>query len=329
MRFFALLLLGLYLLMCALLNQDILTCPQCGSALHLSTSEARCSASDCGCCYPVTSGVPVLVRSDNSVFDPDIFVRKEETFFRSVPKWREWISSRIPDVTINVNAARNARQLHELLRKRNGQTRVLVVGGGVVGAGLETLLQDPAIEIIETDVSWGPQTQLICDAHNLPFRDEVFDAVVVQAVLEHVVDPRQCVSEIYRVLKTDGVVYADTPFIQQVHGRQYDFTRFTRLGHRRLFRHFEEIDSGISCGPGVALAWSLRYFLLSFFSSERMRGAVSFASRILFFWLKYFDYYLAQKKPALDAASAFFFLGRKSPTVLSDQELLTSYQGGF
>jgi len=205
----------------------------------------------------------------------------------------------------------------------------LVVGGGVVGAGLGRLLDHPQIEVVETDVSWGPQTKLICDAHDLPFQDEVFDAVVVQAVLEHVVDPNRCVEEVYRVLKGDGVVYADTPFIQQVHGRQYDFTRFTRLGHRRLFRHFEEIDSGISCGPGVALAWSLRYFLLSFFSSQSMRAAVSFGSRLSFFWLKYFDYYLAKRRQALDAASAFFFLGRKSIRILSDRELLSDYQGGF
>ena len=31
----------------------------------------------------------------------------------------------------------------------------------------------------------------------------------------------------------------------------------------------------------------------------------------------------------LDAAAAFFFLGRKNKTVLTDRELLASYKGGF
>lgn len=311
------------------LDWQIIACPKCYSSLELHVETCSCTNEECHAQFPLKEGVPILVRGDNSVFDTESFMRKQETFFRSVPKWREWISSHIPDVSLNVNAERNAHQLLSLLKQREGKARLLVVGGGVVGAGLGEVLEDPNIEVVETDVSWGPQTQLICDAHDLPFQDEVFDAVVVQAVLEHVVDPVRCVNEIYRVMKSDGVVYADTPFIQQVHGRQYDFTRFTRLGHRRLFRHFEEIDSGISCGPGVALAWSLRYFLLSFFSSERMRGIVSFGSRISFFWLKYFDYYLARKKQALDAASAFFFLGKKSPLILSDRELLSDYQGGF
>jgi len=315
--------------MAAKLDWQLLACPKCRSDISLRDDSVVCESTQCGSIFPLKAGVPILVNENNSIFDTEAFMRQEETFFRSNPKWREWISSQVPDVSLNVNATRNAVALHQLLQAKKAKTRVLVVGGGVVGAGLGHLLNDSDIEFIETDVSWGPQTQLICDAHDLPFQDEAFDAVVVQAVLEHVVDPGRCVNEIYRVLKEDGVVYADTPFIQQVHGRQYDFTRFTRLGHRRLFRHFEEIDSGISCGPGTALAWSLRYFLLSFFSSERLRSAVSLGSRICFFWLKYFDYYLAKQSQALDAASAFFFLGRKSTGILSDRELLSDYRGGF
>jgi hypothetical protein len=63
------------------------------------------------------------------------------------------------------------------------------------------------------------------------------------------------VAEIFRVLKPNGIVYADTG--------TFDFTRFTRSGHRWLFRHFEEIDSGVSVNAGVALMWSIRYFVRS------------------------------------------------------------------
>ncbi len=41
---------------------------------------------------------------------------------------------------------------------------------------------------------------LICDAHDIPFADRSFDGVIVQAVLEHVVDPFRCCEEIHRVL---------------------------------------------------------------------------------------------------------------------------------
>ena len=70
------------------------------------------------------------------------------------------------------------------------------------------------------------------------------DAVICQAVLEHVLEPASAVSEIHRVLRRDGLVYAETPFMQQVHERAYDFSRFTQSGHRWLFRRFSEISAG-------------------------------------------------------------------------------------
>jgi hypothetical protein len=153
--------------------------------------------------------------------------------------------------------------------------------------------------------------------------------VVVEAVLEHVVDPARCVEEVYRVLADGGLVYADTPFMQQVHGRQYDFTRYTRLGHRRLFRRFGEVASGVSVGPGSALAWAARYFLLSFSTRPSLRAVLSGLSRLGLFWLKYFDRYLRHQTSALDAAAGFYFLGEKNCEVLSDRELVESYCGGF
>src|SRR5512142_97930 len=97
---------------------------------------------------------------------------------------------------------------------------------------------------METDVALGPRTQIVCDAHELPFDDHTFDGAVVQAVLPYVPDPIKCVQEIERVLKPAGLAYAETAFMQQVvHGR-YDFTRFTHLGLRRLFRRFQEVQSG-------------------------------------------------------------------------------------
>lgn len=170
---------------------------------------------------------------------------------------------------------------------------------------------------------------MVFDAHDIPFEDETFDDVIVQAVLEHVVDPARCAAEIRRVLRPRGVVYAETPFMQQVHEGAYDFTRFTHLGHRRLWRDFDELASGVACGPGMALAWAWRYFLLSFARRPATRTLASAAARGSAFWLKYFDRFLAHHPGAYDAASGFFFLGRKSQTRLTDRQLPHLYRGGM
>ena len=117
--------------------------------------------------------------------------------------------------------------------------------------------------------------------------------------------------------------------MQQVHMGKFDFTRFTLLGHRRLFRNFEEINSGIVCGPGMALAWSYRYFLLSFFKSNFLRKLVILFTAFTAFYLKYFDKFLIKKKGSFDAASGYFFLGKKSNEILSDKDLIKQYKGFF
>lgn len=131
------------------------------------------------------------------------------------------------------------------------------------------------------------------------------------------------------MLKRQGLVYADTPFMQQVHGRQYDFERFTYLGHRRLFRRFEEVDSGASCGPGMALAWSYSYFLMSFTQTKLLRHFIWAFSSLTSFYLKYFDYLLINKPGTLDAASGYYFIGCKSDHALSDRELISLYKGAI
>jgi len=183
--------------------------------------------------------------------------------------------------------------------------------------------------LVESDVSFGPRTTLIADAHDLPFADGTFDGVVAQAVLEHVVDPYRCAQEMWRVLRPRGLIYAETPFMQQVHEGRYDFTRFTHLGHRRVFRGFEEIDSGAIGGPGMALGWAWAYFLMSFAGSRRARSILYALARFTAFPAKYFDYLLLGRPAALDAAAGTYFLGRRSEQVLSDRELIAQYRGAM
>jgi hypothetical protein len=148
-----------------------------------------------------------------------------------------------------------------------------------------------------------------------------------------VVDLQRCVEQCFRVLKpsghvlkSSGLTYAETPLMQQVHGGCYDFTRYTLLGHRRLFRRFTEIESSAPCGPGMALALSHRYFLLSF-TLFHGRQIVSALAWFTSFFLRFFGPFLIDKPRALDAVSGVYLLGRKSDSVLGDREFLRIYKG--
>ncbi|MCC6696963.1 MAG: methyltransferase domain-containing protein [Candidatus Hydrogenedentes bacterium] len=308
----------------------LLVCPCCGSRLRDAERSLACTGSVCGVSFPVIDGIPVLLNESNSLFRFSDFSAGTDTFYRKASRGRikRSLTRLIPDCSLNVKAAENYKRLADELRKGAQTPRILVLGGSVFNRGMEFLLGD-AFELIETDVSFGTRTQAIVDGHNIPFEDNCLDGVVVHAVLEHVLDPVRCVSEIHRVLKPDGLVYAETPFIQQVHAGPYDFTRFTHLGHRRLFRHFEEIDSGAACGSGMALAWSYRHFLTSFSTHPKVRSLLTAFAHLTAFWLKWFDRHLIDKPGCLDAASGVYFLGRKSTTALADRDLIKGYRGAI
>ena len=168
----------------------------------------------------------------------------------------------------------------------------------------------------------SPLTHFVADAHRIPLADASVDAVWIQAVLEHVLDPWQVVAEIHRVLRDGGVVYAETPFLQQVHEGPYDFTRFTESGHRWLFRRFEAIDSGVVMGTASQLLWSVEHLFRGLFRSVRA-GRIA---ALLLFWLRWFDS-LIPAPYAVDAASAVFFLGRKTDEAIRPAEIVGYYQG--
>jgi hypothetical protein len=141
-------------------------------------------------------------------------------------------------------------------------------------------------------------------------------------VLEHVLDPATVVAEIHRVLRDGGLVYAETPFLQQVHAGAHDFTRFTASGHRYLFRRFEEITAGTVAGPGTGMLWSVDHLTRGLSRSALAGRAV----RGLAFWLRGLDS-LVPPRFAADSASAHYFLGRRSEKEMTAREIVAYYRG--
>ncbi|GAB3656138.1 hypothetical protein GCM10028791_27750 [Echinicola sediminis] len=303
---------------------ELLRCPKTGD--ELVESEGKL-VSVSGNEYPIVNKVPVLIHDEKSIFKQAQFLNKEVTFF-SNNKLKNFVLSLIPSLSINYAGKRNFKTLSQLLKKKKNPV-VLTIGGSIEGKGSKEFYKNKEFIFVDTDVTIGPKTKLVCDGHDLPFATGSVDAVVVQAVLEHVLDPVRCVEEIHRVLKEDGIVYSEIPFMQQVHGKAFDFTRFSFLGQRRLFRSFEELEMGPTAGPGTSLSWAIVYFFMGFSNNFYVRALLRLISTYLFFWVKYLDYLTKNKASALDGASGIYFMGRKGSKVLSDDDLVKRYRGGF
>jgi len=63
-----------------------------------------------------------------------------------------------------------------------------------------------------------------------PFDDDKFDSVLCNQVLEHVFNPDDFLSEIYRVLKPGGKLLLTVPFVWDEHEQPYDYARYSSFG---------------------------------------------------------------------------------------------------
>ncbi len=296
-----------------------LRCPICmKSGLTAAANDSELFCAQCKISYPVFGGRPVLLPPDN---------RASLEYRISAAPARSSIARFVPSPSINLSK-RFALQKMRLSLDSRGICSILVVGCGHQRAWLTPMMrQARAHDLVYTDIDPKSDADIFCDAHDLPFADQTFDAVITTAVLEHVFDPGRVATEIARVLKSEGLLYSELPFIQQVHEGAYDFTRYTLSGHRRLLRQFTEIDAGMVAGPATALVWSIENFLLAFFAGKHSRLVVKAVTRTFFFWLKYFDYFLRKRLEALDGASCTFFLGFKSEVPVEDADIVRRYVG--
>jgi SAM-dependent methyltransferase len=308
-----------------LLNQEevfkILRCPKSGHEIELFGDKILTTDNNIKIEYELVDNYPVLIDYDESILKDSNNKILVSPIKRSSYNFLQIFFKRLISPPKKVTLE-NVNNIMDLLFESNDNPKVLIIGGGTIGQNMEKFYEDPRIGLISFDIYASPNVQFIADAHKIPLPDKTFDGVIIQAVLEHVLEPSTVVSEIYRVLKDNGIVYAETPFLQHVHEGAYDFTRFTESGHRYLFKKFELIKSGVVAGAGTQLLWSLDNFFRGLFRSKDMGKVI----KLCFFWLQYLDNFIPESYN-IDAASGVFFLGKKAIKELENNEIVSHYKG--
>jgi len=295
---------------------DRCRCPACHAPLSPCLDRFQCS--QCAAVYPVSFGRPVLLRTDNALFDSAAYAQPPAR----IPI--KPIRRLIPDPSVNLS---NKRMITKLTTTLPRQSSILVVGGGRQREWLDPILNIGNHHVLYSDIDVRAAVDLFADGHDLPFNDGSFDAVITTAVLEHVIYPERVAAEITRVVRCGGLLYSELPFMQQVHEGAYDFTRYTMSGHRRLFANFMALDIGLVAGPGTVVAWSLENLILAFCRGERARAIGKALARLCFAWLKYLDYWLIHNPAALDGASCTYLYGERVLATLSDAAVIDQYVG--
>jgi SAM-dependent methyltransferase len=309
------------------IRKGTLICPLCHSELLCSNEGIFCKNQQCTHSEDpiplIENRIPILVNFDKTILSRETLLATggESLIPRTGNRYDKlksifWGSGKKTKRNLEAFMA-------SLPRHESRKATILIVGGGAVGNGASRMYEEKNVDILSFDIYASANTDFVADGHQIPVASGSVDAVWIQAVLEHVMYPQQIASEIYRVLATNGIVYAETPFLQHVHEGAYDFTRFTESGHRLLFKNFKTIDSGFLTGIGTVLLWNIRYAVWGVTRSKKMAIVVS----LLMGWVRLFDN-LVPHNFNVDAASGVYFLGRKDPNhTFHDKDIIIHYKG--
>lgn len=307
---------------------NLLACPNCKYDLKIKNDNAYCSNEACqhnSLPFSKSQNKFVLVDFNKSILksssiseDDNLELVQRNQTSNTVRKALRRVLNGSPNTSkCNFQKALSVLKLEHTLR-------ILIIGGGTIGEGLDEFYSNYKDSIISFDIYNSINVDFIADAHSIPLKTNSIDLIIIQAVLEHVFNPKEVVGECYRVLKNDGVIYAETPFLQGVHEGAYDFTRFSVLGHRILFKKFFAIESGIIGGAGVSLLWSIEYFFRGLFRSV----LVGKFFKAIFIWIRWLEK-LIPEKYNIDSACGCYFMGKKidNLTELNPWEYITEYKG--
>ncbi len=85
------------------------------------------------------------------------------------------------------------------------------------------------LPIIVKYLNIDPKTNpdFLGNAENIPVKNNSFDGIICSQLLEHVINPKKILQEIYRVLKSGKHLLLTVPFLFRIHPDPNDYGRYT------------------------------------------------------------------------------------------------------
>jgi len=229
----------------------------------------------------------------SAVVDP---LDRLKLFFKRHPRFYYFLMHVVSPVWINPFVRQN------FLKNSTGV--VLNIGSG----------NEPSeANVINVDMMDYDNVDIVCDIHQLPFKDNSVDAVMNIAVLEHVKEPQAVVKEIYRVLKPGGRVLSVVPFVYPFHASPEDYQRYSLPGIEYLHRDFQLVESGVCSGPVSGLMCVAQEFAASVLSLgvPWLYKGLTIAMMLLTWPLKFLDPLVVKLPTAKNVAATLYFVGKK------------------
>jgi SAM-dependent methyltransferase len=182
---------------------DLMNCPKCHAALSDKDSQSL-TCTQCGYSARMIQGIPLFT-------DVPATIEPWEKVERGPDKGTAWRKS-------------NWKFLNAFISKLPSEAKILDVGAG--HGDFADIFEGRRYYLL--DIVPYPEVDLVADLGEVnPFKDGVFDVVVLMNVLEHVYESCNLLKSIARIVADDGSVVITVPFLLKVHQAPFDFARYT------------------------------------------------------------------------------------------------------
>lgn len=214
---------------------QLLRCPACASVVARADDHYRCDV--CARRFPIRFGIPDFrllsdpyISVDDEISKIERFSAPGRSFAETVKAYYVITPESPPELhshyvaAMEASVSRGAGILGKLRARfpETGRQRALDLGCGTGGMSIAASREYDQVLGVDVALRWLVMAKLrseehavslpfICaNAESLPFRKEIFDAVVADAVLEHVQNSARMRDETLRVLKPHGAYFFTT-----------------------------------------------------------------------------------------------------------------------
>jgi SAM-dependent methyltransferase len=195
----------------------LLRCPK--TKAPLTVQDQRSLRASEGIEYPVVRGVPVFTEEGLKVG-----IHPESHLSNSISSDAQQLIDNTPGLVLNLSAGGTATKYSN---------------------------------VVELEYSIFRNTDVVGDAHELPFQDGCFDACICMNAFEHYRQPYRVAKEILRVLKPGATFFMHTAALQPIHEPPHHYYNTTRYGLAQWLEGFdiEHIKVSENFNPAYALSW--------------------------------------------------------------------------
>lgn len=229
---------------------DKLCCPICKSNIEKKGDDIFCVG--CNKNYKITDKIPILIdfkKIPNHLVEQIKYFEKEKIIEKSDFRLDEWQKSYIERFKINFPDIKNKMILDCGAGSGYMSVELAKMGANIFACDL-TLKGLRRLQKISANLNLDIKT-VCCSVEELPFKNEIFDYFISNAVLEHLPMEKEAISEINRVCKKNAGLMLTVPLSYKflnplcipanyIHDKRIGHLR--RYDEQKLENKFEDWD---------------------------------------------------------------------------------------